>query len=207
MSQEKKLQDTLKILLIVLVAVLAIWRLWKGQGVDDLRDVLRSDQLRSTPAPTRTTPAPVRVNPAPNRATPAPVRVNPAPNRGPESGDLRAEERAGGHLIRKHVGQTTAQMRARMEREPNVYLVSTFPDIPTAEAAVKETLRAQRGRIDEWLRSGPERLALTQKLGRVVGVTLRRGQAEPKPARGVRIVLVRDRRESDGYRILTGYPM
>lgn len=124
-----------------------------------------------------------------------------------DEGSLQAEERAGGHLIRKHVGQTPEQLQARLARERNLNTVSTFPDLPTAEAAVKEALRAQRGRIDRWLRGeGGDRLVLTQRTERVIGVTLRRGEREPRPARAVRLVLVKDRRESDGYRILTGYP-
>lgn len=124
-----------------------------------------------------------------------------------DEGSLAAEERAGGHLIRKHVGQTPEQLQARLARERNLFTVSTFPDLATAEAAVKETLRAQRGRIERWLRGeGGDRLVLTQRTDRVVGVTLRRGEREPRPAKSVRLVLVKDRRESDGYRVLTGYP-
>ncbi|MBS0661194.1 MAG: hypothetical protein JSR82_23495 [Verrucomicrobia bacterium] len=134
-------------------------------------------------------------------------RGTPAETDDEDEGSLQAEERAGGHLIRKHVGQTPEQLQARLSRERNLNAVSTFPDLATAEAAVKEAQRAQRGRIDRWLRGeGGDRLVLTHRMDRVIGVTLRRGDREPRPARAVRLVLVKDRRESDGYRILTGYP-
>src|SRR5208337_781653 len=49
--------------------------------------------------------------------------------------DLSQDEAAGGHILRKHVGQTDDQLRERLEREPRITessAGSTAPaDIPT----------------------------------------------------------------------------
>ncbi len=154
--------------------------------------------------------------PSPSRADgdarPLPGAVGGNP-RGEQGGDvedepnLAREERHGGHLIRKHVGQSVEQLRARLERESNVSAASSFRDLATAEGAVSETLHAERDRIQRWLGGGEPRLALTHGLNRDLGLTLRRGEREARPARSVRLVLVRDRGESGGYRLLTGYPV
>jgi hypothetical protein len=41
-------------------------------------------------------------------------------------GGLAAHEVAGGHTIAKHVGQTEAQLAAKLAAEPNISAASTF---------------------------------------------------------------------------------
>src|ERR1039458_5551160 len=53
------------------------------------------------------TAAPAAVNREQSRLNNGPVR------------DLSQDERTGGHILRKHVGQTEEQLRARLQREEN----------------------------------------------------------------------------------------
>ncbi len=162
--------------------------------------------------------------PDPSGRSPGPARAvqrAPGPHSGPsrnaspsagqdaedESPSLATEERHGGHLIKKHVGQTPDELRARLAREPDVSAASSFTDLPTAETAVAAAIRAERGRIDRWLAGGEPRLVFNHRFDREVGITLRRGDNAPRAARGLRLVLVRDRGEADGWRLLTGYPV
>ena len=123
-----------------------------------------------------------------------------------DEGSLAREERQGGHLIRKHVGQTPEQLRTRLNRERNISAASSFSDLATAEAAVAAALSSNREHIAQWLAQSSPRLVLNYTAPNNVGLTLRRGDREAEPTRRLRLVLVRDTRERDGYRILTGYP-
>ena len=123
-----------------------------------------------------------------------------------DEGKLAREERQGGHLIRKHVGQSPAQLRERLDRERNISAASSFSDLATAEAAVSAALGANRDRIAQWLAQSGPRLVVNFTAPNNVGLTLRRGDRDTEPTRRLRLVLVRDTRERDGYRILTGYP-
>src|ERR1035438_9696684 len=66
--------------------------------------------------------------------------------------DLSQDERAGGHILRKHVGQTEEQLRARLQRERNITGASTYTDRSTAEHAVGAALAQSQGQIQSWLR-------------------------------------------------------
>ena len=76
----------------------------------------------------------------------------------------------------------------------------------TAEAAVRAALSSNRDRIAQWLAQSSPRLVVNYTAPSPVGITLRRGDPAADPTRRLRLVLVRDTRERDGYRILTGYP-
>jgi Bacterial CdiA-CT RNAse A domain len=123
-----------------------------------------------------------------------------------DEGSLAREERQGGHLIRKHVGQTPDQLRARLDRERHISAASSFQDLPTAEAAVTAALNSNRDRISQWLAGSSPRFVVNYTAPNTVGLTLRRGDRDAEPTRRLRLVLVRDDGERDGYRILTGYP-
>jgi RHS repeat-associated protein len=124
-----------------------------------------------------------------------------------EGGGLATHERAGGHLLARHVNQTPAQLRARLLAEPRVPAVSTFIDRSVAEAAVDTTLQANQAQISAWMRSASTRpLVLNQAIGRPIGLTLARGAVTPATASNVRIVLMRDATMPMGYRVHTGFP-
>ncbi len=120
--------------------------------------------------------------------------------------DLARDEERGGHTLQRHIGRTDGQLNERLMLEPNISAASTWTDRPSAEETVARALRAQRDRVQGWMRRGFPRanLALHFDAGHVIGRSLRRGDKEPVPCTGAVIVLRADREE--GFYVLTAYP-
>lgn len=175
------LSDRRVVVILVVLALLAVETLFQRFG-----------------ASTNTAERPVPAPPPASRPSDAPDDE--------DAGSLAREERQGGHLIRKHVGQSPEQLRTRLDRERNISAASTFTDLATAQEAVSAALRGNRDRISRWQAESSPRLVVNYTAPQNIGITLRRGDREAEPTRRLRLVLIRDQRESDGYRILTGYP-
>jgi Bacterial CdiA-CT RNAse A domain len=145
-------------------------------------------------------------------------RTGPAPNTGeaPRSAsstaagaeryDLSRDEERGGHTLKKHVGRTDEELQERLRLERNISAASTWTDRETAETVVAEALRAERGRIENWVRRGYPRanLALHYDAGRPIGRSLRRGEDQTVPCTSAVTVLRAD--GPDSYFVLTTYP-
>jgi toxin YxiD len=122
--------------------------------------------------------------------------------------DLSRDEEAGGHTLRKHVGQTDEQLRERLKREPNVAAASTYTDRDTAERVLGLALEENRDKIGRWLSRSSRRPNLVLDYdgdpARPVGRTLRRGESRPRPCSRALVVL---RWSGDReYYVLTSYP-
>ena len=120
--------------------------------------------------------------------------------------DLGRDEQRGGHTLARHVARTDDELRERLERERNISASSTWTDRATAEAVVGEALAAERGRVESWTRRGFPRanLALHYNAGRVIGRSLRRGDARTAQCSSAVIVLRANGPES--FYVLTTYP-
>ena len=120
--------------------------------------------------------------------------------------DLEHDEAEGGHTLRKHVGQTDAQLAERLRHERNISAASTWTDRETAEETVAEALASDRERVDSWIRRGYPRpnLALHYNAGRVIGRSL--GRAEDRAVNCTRAVIVLRADGADRYYVLTTYP-
>lgn len=121
-------------------------------------------------------------------------------------GGLIAHEQAGGHTIARHVGQTRAQLEARLLAERNISSASSFATPSTAEQVVADALGANQPQIHTWLRGTAGRLRIDYTAGRTTGFTLPRGAADMLPIQGARIFVVRDPTMPTGHRILTSFP-
>ncbi|WP_455885379.1 RNase A-like domain-containing protein [Pseudomonas spelaei] len=121
-------------------------------------------------------------------------------------GGLYAHESAGGHLIKKYVGRTDEQLAERLKQEPNVPTASTFPDRATAESIVLKVLSDNKAKINKFLKVDQKKLVITQKTQEPVGVSLKRGLQKTVPRKEIHLIIQRDKKMPDGYRILTGYP-
>ncbi len=122
------------------------------------------------------------------------------------SRDLSQDEAAGGHVLRKHVGQTDDQLRQRLQEQPNISGASTYSDRPTAEKAIGAAIAEGRGRIQHWLeRPGRHtNLVLDYDSPGPIGRTLYRGETQPRPCSHALVVLKYDAPAS--YHVLTSYP-
>jgi len=120
--------------------------------------------------------------------------------------DLTQDEAAGGHVLRKHVGQTDDDLRDRLRRERNISGASTYTDRVAAERAIGNALGYNRDRIQRWLdRSGGHaNLVLDYDSDQPLGRTINRGDSQPRPCSHAVIVLKYDPPAS--YHVLTSYP-
>ncbi|MGB2636309.1 MAG: RNase A-like domain-containing protein [Candidatus Acidiferrum sp.] len=143
--------------------------------------------------------------PAANNGT-APPREGSSPVAVAARYDLGRDEERGGHTLKKHVGRTDEELRERLRKERNISAASTWTDRETAEVTVAEALRADRDRIEKWMRRGYPRanLALHYDAGRAIGRSLRRGEEQTVNCTSAVIVLRAD--GPDSFYVLTTYP-
>jgi len=120
--------------------------------------------------------------------------------------DLSQDEAAGGHILRKHVGQTDDQLRERLEWERRITGASTYTDRSAAEHAVGAAIVASQDRIERWLsRSGGHpNLVLDYDSPTTIGRTINRGETESHPCSHALVVLKYN--GPNNYYVLTSYP-
>jgi hypothetical protein len=120
--------------------------------------------------------------------------------------DLGQDEAAGGHILRKHVGQADDELRARLEREPRITAASTYTDRATAERAVGAAIAESRKRIENWLNrpGGHPNLVLDYDSPTPLGRTLNRGESHPRLCNHAIVVLKYS--GTNDYYVLTSYP-
>jgi hypothetical protein len=88
--------------------------------------------------------------------------------------EAAAGSRLGGHTIAKHVGQTEAQLRARLAAAPRLRAASTFKSLGTAERTMYQAIRSNRSAIESWaLRARPgDKQDFTYRSFVVIGQTV-----------------------------------
>lgn len=119
--------------------------------------------------------------------------------------DLDADERRGGHTLKRHVGRSDSELHDRLARESHIHAASTYTDREAAEAAVGQALRNNLSEVNRWLASGRmTNLALQEDIGHPVGRTLSRDRTGAVPCSHVTVVLKRV--DADSYYVLTSYP-
>jgi hypothetical protein len=158
---------------------------------------LISCQPAATPSSADTTDSPYadsKIAQSSSRAATGPVR------------DLRRDEAAGGHIIRKHIGQTEQQLRDRLQREPNLTGASTYTDLSTAERVVGAAIAQSQGEIQNWLsRSGRHpNLVLDYDSPDPIGRTMNRGENQSRVCQHAVVVLKYG--GPTHYYVLTSYP-
>lgn len=120
--------------------------------------------------------------------------------------NLSEDEASGGHILRKHVGQTEEQLRERLEREPGITGASTYSDRSTAEHVVGAAIAQSQGEIQSWLsREGRQpNLVLDYDSDTPIGRTMNRGEVHSHVCEHAVVVLKYDGRNE--YYVLTSYP-
>ena len=120
--------------------------------------------------------------------------------------DLSRDEAAGGHILRKHVGQTDEQLRERLEQERHITGASTYTDRSTAEHAVGAAIAQSQGRIQRWLygSGGHPNLVLDYDSEDPIGRTMNRGENQSHPCKHALVVL--KYAGPNEYYVLTSYP-
>ncbi|EJL78082.1 RNase A-like domain-containing protein [Variovorax sp. 2RAF20] len=126
--------------------------------------------------------------------------------------EAAAGSRLGGHTMARHVGQTDAQLLARVRTatRPGPRAVSTFGDLATAERAITETLRVNAAAVRAWSRgaaAGSKSPELEHVLSYVVGRGVQFGSTAVNDLSGVRIILKMESYNGKPFYILTAYPI
>ena len=123
------------------------------------------------------------------------------------SGVLVAHEKSGGHLIKKHIGQTYIQLAERLEWEPNIPAASTFKTLEEAEALVTESLSTHHHEISKFLKGKKDKHIIREHSSSPVGLSVIRGSTESVPVYKFILVLIKKPKMPNGYLLLTGYPI
>ena len=120
--------------------------------------------------------------------------------------DLSQDEAAGGHILRRHVGQTDEQLLERLDHERNISGASTYTDRATAEHAVGAAIAQSQDRIQRWLNhsGGHPNLVLDYDSSQPLGRTINRGESQSRPCSHALVVLKYD--PPSKYYVLTSYP-
>ncbi len=119
--------------------------------------------------------------------------------------DLSQDEAAGGHILRKHVGQTDDE-RERLERERGITGASTYTNRAVAEHAVGAAIAESQDRIERWLsRSGGHpNLVLDYDSETPIGRSMNRGESKSRSCAHALVVLKYV--GPNDYYVLTSYP-
>jgi len=135
----------------------------------------------------------------------ASLRVETHQTNGPVR-DLGKDEAAGGHILRKHVGQSDEQLRERLEREGRITGASTYTDRSIAEHVVGAAIAQSQGQIQHWLykSGGHPNLVLDYDSEAAIGRSINRGESQSHPCSHALVVL--KYAGPNDYYVLTSYP-
>jgi toxin len=121
------------------------------------------------------------------------------------SRDLGQDEQAGGHILRKHVGQSEEDLRRRLRREENITGASTYTDRTTAEHVVGAAIAQSQAQIRSWLSQDRHpNLVLDYDGTQAIGRTMNRGEVHSRPCTHALVVL--KYAGANRYYVLTSYP-
>ncbi len=123
---------------------------------------------------------------------------------------LASEEAAGGHTILKHVGQTEAQLRARLAAQLRIPAASTFRTLADAERWVSEAMRVNRAAVEAWAKTasvGGRPFTITYQAASTVGEGVVRASGQLQQMSKLVVVLRRVQQQNRVFFILTSYPV
>jgi hypothetical protein len=141
---------------------------------------------------------------SPSAAGQQPSRREPSLLEGP-SRDLGQDEQAGGHILRKHVGQSEEDLRRRLRREEHITGASTYTDRTTAEHVVGAAIAQSQDQIQSWLHQDRHpNLVLDYDGTQSIGRTMNRGEVHSRPCTHALVVL--KYAGASRYYVLTSYP-
>ncbi|MBC3778079.1 RNase A-like domain-containing protein, partial [Pseudomonas sp. SWRI99] len=120
-------------------------------------------------------------------------------------GGLAANDSRGGHVIKKHVERTEAQLRTRLEEEPNIPIASTFQSRAEAEAALSKVIRNNQNKIDTFIKGQAKKAVINEQVSAPAGIGVIRKTGKLEQLYSIRLVLQRKEKTPLGYFILTGF--
>ncbi|PGB46915.1 RNase A-like domain-containing protein [Bacillus toyonensis] len=130
-----------------------------------------------------------------------------APGGGLIAHEAKPGQRRGGHLIKKHVEKTDAELLQRLQSDPRIPASSSFTNRAIAERVANEVLSNPQNiaKINRWLNNPNSRptLPLRYNGNSILGRYVERGSNGALDVENAVIVLKKD---NQGSFIITGYP-
>ncbi|HEX3435658.1 MAG TPA: RNase A-like domain-containing protein [Pseudacidobacterium sp.] len=123
--------------------------------------------------------------------------------------NLAEEEAAGGHTIAKHVGQTEAQLRARLAAEPWIPGASSFRSVQEAQEIISKALQTNDPMIRTWASdSGASgKLIFEYSSSKPTGYGVVRSTGAMTQMNKINVVLRKTNIAGKIYFLLTSYPI
>jgi hypothetical protein len=134
--------------------------------------------------------------------------------------DLMEERQLGGHAIERHVGRSPASLlndvrREQLEAEKAGFAeglrVGSFPSLEAANKLVNATLARNQDQVNFVASGISPRQQLNARFDSVIGYEAyaanERSQPYIQDTNGVRVVIVRDRLSTKGFRVDTAFPI
>lgn len=127
--------------------------------------------------------------------------------------DLSRDDLLGGHTLKRHVGKTDDELRARLNQE-RISAASTYTDRATAERTVAAALKQNEDKVRSWVnqRGSHTNLVLDYDSPEPIGRTLRRGTSATTSCSHAVVVLKHIEAAAsalplaDSFFVLTSYP-
>jgi len=120
-------------------------------------------------------------------------------------GGLDVHEISGGHLLEEHVGQSREYLEERIRAE-GLPAASTFNSLSAAERSVNQVLNLKSSEISEFLRGAERKTAFERVPVSGSGGKVLTESGEFLSTSRVTVVIVRDSKMPNGYRVQTGFP-
>ncbi|MFB9085952.1 RNase A-like domain-containing protein [Erwinia tracheiphila] len=117
---------------------------------------------------------------------------------------------AGGHTIERHIGKSTEELFARLERRASLPATSTFRNLNEAEKLISRVISDNRNQIQMWVKHIPRGMNAKMDLEGVfanqTGILVRRGYSEVIKCHKARVVLQFKHWHGKPYFVLTAFP-
>lgn len=130
------------------------------------------------------------------------------PGGGLAAHEKKAHEKVGGHTLEKHVGKNVTDLIQRVSKNSGPPYASSFSTRAKAERAIGQAIAVNQASIKQWIASSSsEPLPINHKYDKSVGLSVSKIDKSVVRTKYVRVVLVKDAKFPEGYRINTSYPI
>ncbi|MDE1150494.1 MAG: hypothetical protein PW843_28430 [Azospirillaceae bacterium] len=119
---------------------------------------------------------------------------------------VAVEDKAGGHIIERHVRKEEAYLRQRLINEPTIPGAGTFITRLEAEKFISQVMKANAPKIQQWASTSSKTLRLKYDAGQSVGWVIPRAAGTMQHTSKIIVVLRRATSGPKVYFIITAYP-
>ena len=120
----------------------------------------------------------------------------------------KQDQEFNGHTVNKHVGKSKDWLDGRLAGSRHEKFVSSYTDLDTATAVIKEIILENELRIKNWMEDKEkDKLVLSKKFDKKIGVAMKKKDNELQDCNVGVIVLKRPHKAAEKFYIVTSYPV